>query len=101
MTTETIAVTNKNGTKITLSFDAVNLIHDERNIGLRIVAQFGSNSRVIVIEASKTNYPTDESFLNRVEQFGKKQLAEWLQTSSDDSIIMPFDVTNRWKIIFE
>ena len=101
MKTETITVTNKNGTEITLTFDANNLLVNNREIGLRIPAKFGAQTSVILIHSHKTNYLTDVSFLTRVEQFGKPQIIELLRQSGDSVIIPPPDTTHFWSIVFE
>jgi hypothetical protein len=96
MKPETITVINRSGTEITISFDAINLVDESHAIGLRIPAQSDKYSNVIVIEAHKDTYPTSELFLERIEQFGKQQIAEWIRTSSDTSIIMPQPHNKHW-----
>ena len=101
MKTETITFTNEDETKITLNFDANNLLEKKQEIGLRIPAQFGELSQVILIHAHKNNYPTAISFLTQIEKFGKQQITEWLRASGNSVILPPPDIAHFWSVAFE
>jgi virulence-associated protein VapD len=102
MKMEMITVSNKSVTRITLMFDPANLIEEGSLIVLRIPVQFGNLQRSVYLSAQKINYPTAATFLERVEQVGKAQIADWLEASTDQVLMLPFpDAVNAWCIGIE
>jgi len=75
MKTETLTITNRSGSSVTVQFDEANTLEDAQQIGLRIPTvsknpSKGETSKNLLIIALKDAYPTRDLFLQRVESVG-------------------------------
>jgi hypothetical protein len=104
--TETLTITNRSGSAVTVHFDEANTIEDAQNIVLRKPTVIkspskGETSTNVLIIAYKDTYPTRDLFLQQVESVGKRQVSAWIESNDDLIVMPPPDPINKWVLNIE
>jgi len=98
----TIESRNQSGAPYTITVAPENLQEIDNQLVFRLPVAMSDKQVTFLIISSRTAYPTNNEFLERIEKYGIRELKMLLDGSSENGFVFPQpSVGNAWVINLE